>query len=155
MLQALQSEVEKIRYYSRKKLLNESFGYLSNSIEQSPWEANSRSASQEIPLLLYNPKFHCRVHKTPPLVTIHYPEPDESSPKPPTLFPLRFILILSSHIHVVLPRGLLLSGFTTKTLCAFLIFFHACYVPRPSHPPLLDRPNKIWWSVQVMKLLIM
>jgi hypothetical protein len=28
-------------------------------------------------------------------------------------------------------------------------------MPRPSHPPSLDHPNNICWSVQVMKLLIM
>jgi hypothetical protein len=33
--------------------------------------------------------------------------------------------------------------------------FHASYMPRPSHTHLFDHPNNIWWSVQVMKLLIM
>jgi hypothetical protein len=28
-------------------------------------------------------------------------------------------------------------------------------MPRPSHPPWRDNPNNIWWSTQVMKLLIM
>jgi hypothetical protein len=48
---------------------------LSNSMEQSPSEANTRSASQEISRLLRNSKVHCRVHTDPPLprpcVTFH------------------------------------------------------------------------------------
>jgi hypothetical protein len=30
-----------------------------------------------------------------------------------------------------------------------------CYMPWPSHHPRFDHPNNIWWSMQVMKLLIM
>jgi hypothetical protein len=33
--------------------------------------------------------------------------------------------------------------------------FHACYMPRPSHPPWVDHPNNIWWRAQVLKLLMM
>jgi hypothetical protein len=45
-----------------------------------------------------------------------YPEPDESSPHPPTLFPLRLIQTFS-YLHLGLPSGCSLPN----TLCAFLI----------------------------------
>jgi hypothetical protein len=28
-------------------------------------------------------------------------------------------------------------------------------MPCPSHPPWFDHPNNIWWSVQIIKFLVM
>jgi hypothetical protein len=39
-------------------------------MEHGSWEANSRSASQEISCLLWNPKVHYRVQKSSPLLPI-------------------------------------------------------------------------------------
>jgi len=38
--------------------------------DSSSWEVNSQSAGQEIPRLLWNPKLHCRIHKSPQVFTV-------------------------------------------------------------------------------------
>jgi hypothetical protein len=76
-------------------------------MEQSPsWEANWFSARQEIPLILWNPKVHCRIHKCPPPVPIlsqinpiHASHPTSCTS----------ILILFYHLWLGL-RGLLLPS---------------------------------------------
>ena len=75
----------------------------------------------------------------------------QSIPPHPTSW--RCILILSSHLCLGLPSGLLPSGFPTKTLYTSL--FSPIRATCPAH--LLDfyHPKNIGWAVQITKLLIM
>ena len=65
----------------------------------------------------------------------------QSVPPHPTFW--RFILILSSHLHLGLPSGLFPSGFPTETLNTPLR--HACYMLFPSNSWFLS-PEQHWVS---------
>ena len=82
---------------------------------QSPfWKVNWFAAGQEIPRISRNPKVHYRTHKCPPPVSILGQPNPVHAPTHPTSW--RSILILSTHLRLGLPSGLLPSGFPTKTL---------------------------------------
>jgi len=89
------------------------------------------------------------------LTTGPFPEPDASIPHPHTVFPLRSILILCSHLHFGLQHGLFPSGFLTKILHAlpFSSMCTTCSVH--CHLvllDLLDHSDDNWWRVQLIEL---
>jgi hypothetical protein len=80
---------------------------------------------------LWIPKVHYRVHNSPPPVSILNQIDPVYRSHP---ISLRSILIFPIHLRLGLPSCLLLSGFPTNILYAFL-FSHSYYMPCPSHSP--------------------
>jgi hypothetical protein len=70
------------------------------------------------------------------LSTSTYPEPDQSSPQHSMLSLQRFTLMLSIHLRLGLPSGLLPSGFPTSNLYMFL--FSPIRATCQAHLILLD-----------------
>jgi hypothetical protein len=116
-------------------------------MEQSPsWEA-----SQEIPRFYGTRKF-ITIFTTARRWSLSWARWIQSKSSHPSS--LKCILILSSHLR----QGLLhMSSFQVlrRKFCTNFSSLHACYMPRPYHPPRLDHPNDTKWNVQVMKLVIM
>jgi hypothetical protein len=109
------------------------------------WKAASCAATQELPNILWNPKVHYRVHKSPPLVCvlrkINLVQTTSSY-----LSKIRFNIV--RHLRLGLPSGLFLVAFPPIS-----------YVHSPSPPFVLHAPpissSLIWRRVEVVKLLIM
>jgi len=91
---------------------------LYNSMEQSPLEANSHSAGWESSCLLWNLKIHYCVHQS--LVVVPILSQINIVYILPT-YSFKIHLILSFHLYLGLPSGILPSGFPTKILYVFLI----------------------------------
>jgi len=77
----------------------------------SSWQANSHSGSQEIHCPWGNSRFITMSTRVKCIQSTWFFLPVS----------LRYILILSYHLHPDHPSGLFLSSFMTKVLCAFLI----------------------------------
>jgi hypothetical protein len=112
-------------------------------------EANSCSASQEIPYLgLKDPLY---VHKGLPLDLIL------SQINPVFTFTSCFKIYLNivlSSISVS-PKWSLPLRFSDWNLVLISHLSHVCYIPCPPHPSWFDNTYNIWWKIQFVKLFIM
>jgi len=97
-----------------------------------------------IPRLLWNPKVSYRIHKNPPLVPIM------SQTHPVHIFPSYFPKIDSNIILPFMPTSSdwsLPFSFSDHNFVYISRPSPTCYTPHPFHPPWLDKPNNILWSV--------
>ena len=82
-----------------------------------------------------------------PHLSLSWASPIQSTYPHPTSW--RSVLILSPHLRLLLPSGLLPSGFPTKTLYTPLLT-HTCHMPSPSHSSWFYHPHNIGWGVQLI-----
>jgi hypothetical protein len=125
---------------------------LTNSTELNhSWGAASCAANQEFPNILWNPKFYCRVHKSPPLVPVlNQINPVHINPS----------CLTKIHFNIVRPptswsSQWSLSFWLSHQYICIPLLPHSCYMPCPSRPPWLHHFNYTYRGVQVMELLIM
>ena len=122
------------------------------SMEQSPWEANHFSASQEILRILWSPKVHYRIHKCPP------PVPILSQLDP---FHTQTSHFLKTHLNIICPfspgshKWSLSLSFPHQNPLYAPPLPNTRYVPRPSHSSRFYHPKNTGWELQIIKLLIM
>ena len=128
------------------------FTYLLTPSSRDLEELTGFAANQEVPRILWNPKFHYHTHKPPPPVPIL--SQLHLVPTTPSNF-------LEIHLKIILPSSSwspqwsLSLRFSHQNLVHTSPFLHTCHMPHPSHSSWFYHPHNIGWGVQIIKLLIM
>jgi hypothetical protein len=125
-----------------KRNMNYCYYLLTYSMQQSPSsQADRFSASQEIPLISWNPKVHYRLYKYPP------PVPILSHIDPVHALTTRYFLKI--HLNIIIPST---SGSSKLSLSLRIpqqtaVYTsplpHTCYMSRSSHSSRVDHPKNI------------
>jgi hypothetical protein len=110
-------------------------------MEQSPsWEADRFATSQEIPLILWNPKVHYRIHKCPPPVPILR---QLDSVHTPTSHFLKIHLNIITLSTPGSPKWSLSLRFPHQNPVHASPLTHSRYMRHPSHSSQFYHPNNI------------
>jgi hypothetical protein len=121
-------------------------------MQLSPWKAASCAVTQELRRILWNPKVHYPVQRSPPLVHIlSQINPIHTT----TTYLSKIFLRLFTRLRFRLPRCLYFSWLSHQYPTSIPILSYSCCMLCPSNPPSFDHSNYTWRRVQVMKLLIM
>jgi hypothetical protein len=121
--------------------------WLYDSMQQSLWEANSWSTSQDIPQTLWNLNICCRVNKGSSLVRLL------SQVNPVNRLPPYLIKKRSNSILLSTP----MSSKWSLPFPTFLCIFHPSLERHMHHTYYrlrFNHPNNIWWRADIMKLFI-
>ena len=115
-------------------------------VQSISWEANWFAASQEIPRISRNPKFHYRTHKRPPPVSIL------GQPSPVHILTSHLLEIRPNIIHPSTPRS---PQWSPSLRCPHQdpihppsLLIHTRHMPSPSHSSRFYHPHNIGWGVQ-------
>ena len=123
-----------------------------NSVQQSPsGKANCSWPSRGTQCTLWNLQVHYCFHNRH--LSLSSTKSIPFRPSPPILLPPDLLFISSSHLCLGLPNGLSPSSLHNKNPVCTACLPHTCHTPHPTHSSLFDK--HIWWSVQIIRLLIM